>query len=991
MSPKKPRRLCAIMFTDMVGYTALMQENEALAAQKRDRHRQVFRSTHEQFGGEIVQYFGDGTLSVFDSVVQALNCSIAIQEQLQKKPRIDLRIGINLGEVVFDEEDIYGDGVNLASRIESFSIPGAVLTSDAVYQQVKNQSQFSFVSLGTFHFKNVKAPQEVFALSNAGLKVPQPHQLEGKGSRSSADKHHFPNPLTSFIGRVQEIREINSLIEQYRLVTITGTGGTGKSRVALQAANAVVMPFDDGIWWIELAPVSDPNQVGTAIVEALGIHQEVNQGMEDILIKYLRNRKLLLLLDNFEQILAAAPLINRILKQCKGVRIVVTSRVPLGIWGEQEYPLEPLPLPDLATASSQNKLAGSPSVELFVSRAQLVKPGFRLDTDNAVSVAQICIELDGLPLAIELAAARIKIFPPNRLLEKLSNRLDLLRTNNINIPARHQTLYQTINWSYELLEPKERKLLQRLAVFVGGNTLEAAEEVCAQNGLADWDLVEGMEALVSKSLVRVNENADAPRYYMLETIRDFARSVLEQSENQYAFFCAAHARYYLQLAEAAHPHLTGSDQRFWYAKLDDEYANLKAAIHWCEKTGKADWVYRFGYALWRFWAATNRVVEGQQTINGILNLPLPEADLSLRLKLLHGMGSLCLNTNDILRAVSIFEEIIEGWTKLNNEEQVANHQNNISWALMFIGKKERGEALTQQALTYHQRSDNVSGQCLSLNNLGGLYFYGFGQPRKALNYFNQSLALREQLGDERGIGFVKIFIGSCYSECGAYEKAQKTYEEAFAIHRARKDHYMMIMCLIHQVEMEFQKGNLEAIPPIVDQIDHLDPTTGIASSMQAHLLLQKTYGLLLSDPVEAEKWIEKALNLMESYSIVIIHRFIYIAGGYLWLEHQAYDRAHKYFRQALKVGLQQGHQFCTLDALELLSVVLAKLGKPEASCHFIGKAEKLRQSLQILSPLRNRPHLNSIINQLKDKLGEKEFAKLVYKGSTMNYSELSDR
>lgn len=307
-------RLAAVMFTDMEGYTALMQRDEALALQWRERHRRVMQETHSEFAGRIVQYFGDGTLSLFDSAIGAVRCAIAIQQQLAQAPRIPLRIGIHLGEVVLIDDDVAGSAVNIASRIESFSVSGAVLVSKTVVEQAGNQSDLAFKLLGEYAFKNVVEPMALFAVVSEGLVVPQATALAGKGSLASATtNHNLPVNLTSFIGRDRELSEVVDLIEDHRLITLTGPGGSGKTRLAIKVAEMLTADFTHGCHWIELAAVARPEQTAFAIAQALSLQQDVLNAIEDTLIRFLCDKHFLLVLDNFEQIVGAAPLVELLL------------------------------------------------------------------------------------------------------------------------------------------------------------------------------------------------------------------------------------------------------------------------------------------------------------------------------------------------------------------------------------------------------------------------------------------------------------------------------------------------------------------------------------------------------------------------------------------------------------------------------------------------------------------------------------------------------
>src|SRR6266702_2671219 len=417
MSDQLDRRLVAVMFTDMVGYTALMQADERLAIDKRDRYVRALERHHDAFGGTIVQRLGDGSMSMFSSSLDAVLAAVAIQQELGAQD-VPTRIGVHVGEVLVEPERLTGDAVNVAARIESFSVPGGVLLSDSAYEQIKNRTDVGMVRLGRFRLKNVGRPFELFAVSADGVVVPDPEALDGKGGRFASLPSNLPEPVTPLVGRAADVSSLIELVRDHRVVTITGPGGVGKA---------------------------------------------------------------LLLLDNLEQVVEAAPEVGWLAERCPGLRIVTTSRTPLRIAAEREYPLAPLELPPISDPVSTVSLMAYAAVALFVDRARTTRGSFELTPENAGAVAAVCRRLDGLPLALELAAARLRLLSPDSLLERLDRALDVLTSGTRDIPERQRTLRATIDWSHSLLTASEQQLFRRMAVFAGGSTLadlEAVGETC---------------------------------------------------------------------------------------------------------------------------------------------------------------------------------------------------------------------------------------------------------------------------------------------------------------------------------------------------------------------------------------------------------------------------------------------------------------------------------------------------------------------------------
>ena len=490
------RRLVAVMFTDMAGYTALMQADEELAVGKRERYWVALERRHDVFGGTIVQRLGDGSMSMFPSSLAAVQAAVAIQQDLAPED-VPVRIGVHVGEVVVEPERLTGEAVNIAARIESFAVPGGVMLSDSAYAQVHNRGDVAAVSLGRFKLKNVGRPYELYAIAAEGVVVPDPASLAGKGEASLPS--NLPDTATPLLGRAADLASLAQLAREHRVLTIVGPGGVGKTRLLVELARLLSPEFLDGVVFVPLADVTDGAEVVPALAESVDVKEAEERTLADGIVALIGDRKALLLLDNLEQIVeAAAPEVARLVERCPELRIVATSRTPLRIAAEHEYPLAPLELDS--------------AVALFAERGSLNVTG-----DNVPVIEELCRRLDGLPLALELAAARLRLLSPDALLERLDHALDVLTTGPRDAPMRQQTLRATIAWSHSLLSEAEQRLFRRLAVFAGGFTVTDAEAVCGEGCLDD------LESLVDKALVQ----RDGERLRLLQTIGEYARERLE--------------------------------------------------------------------------------------------------------------------------------------------------------------------------------------------------------------------------------------------------------------------------------------------------------------------------------------------------------------------------------------------------------------------------------------------------------------------------------
>jgi predicted ATPase/class 3 adenylate cyclase len=554
MSANLERRLVAVMFTDMVGYTALLQADERSAIEKRERYVAALERNHAELGGTIVQRLGDGSMSMFPSALAAAQAGVAIQQELAAQA-VSTRIGIHVGEVIVEPERLTGNAVNIAARIESFAAPGAVMLSEDAYEQFRSRSDLPVVPLGEFRFKNVGRPFELYALAAEGLVVPDPETLEGKGERLALLPTNLPVSTTPLVGRAADLAFLADLARDHRVLTITGPGGVGKTRLLAELGRLLAPEFVDGVAFVTLADVIDDGGFLPALAEALDVKEAEGRTLGEGIEALLGNRKALLLLDNLEQIVgAAATEVARLVDACPELSIVATSRTPLRIAAERDYALAPLELDS--------------AVSLFVARA----PSLELTAANEAVVSEICRRLDGLPLALELAAARLRLLSPDALLDRLEHALDLLASGARDTPGRQQTLRATIEWSHSLLDEREQRLFRRLAVFAGGCTFADVEAVGADPGTSCLD---ELESLVDKALVQ----SDGPggRLRMLETIREFAgeRLAAAGEEDEIA---VRHAQRYADVARAIRDGVEGDAQVASVERGIEEEANLQTAL-----------------------------------------------------------------------------------------------------------------------------------------------------------------------------------------------------------------------------------------------------------------------------------------------------------------------------------------------------------------------------------------------------------------------------
>jgi len=597
---------------------------------------------------------------------------------------------------------------------------------------------------------------------------------------------NLPLQPTPLIGREREVEEVCRRLrsKEVRVLTLTGPGGTGKTRVSLQVAAELTDEYEDGVFFVALAATADLSLVVPTVARTLGLIEASSQPPEEVLKGYLRDRHMLLVLDNFEQVLEAAPLIDEVLHAAPSVKVLVTSRTPLKLYGEHEFPIPPLSLPQSEAMSSTEHLADYGAIRLFLDRTRAVNPEFSLTEENARAVAEICQRLDGLPLAIELAAARVKLLPPQALLSRLGNRLKLLTGGARNLPERQRTLRNTIEWSYGMLEEGEKTLFARLAVFSGGGTLEAIEVVCDAEGDLPVDPLEGVSSLLDKSLLRqVAEQEDEPRFEMLETIREFALEKLEESADAGAVE-HVHAEFYLALAEQAEPRLWGPEDAAWLERLEREHDNMRAALSWALDHEEVDLALRLGAALRWFWNMGGYYGEGRRWLEATLAKEGGASPLA-RAKALEGLAWLANQQGDLDRA----EAIAEDGLRLSLEAKLgdvvaADFQNVLGDAARQRGDYERAAELLEESLKLHRKSRDVSGLAWSLGNLA-IVSTDHGNYEQAKRLYEEGLALSRSLGGAELLGSYLISLGYEYLLEGDPKRARELNEEAVALYRRR--------------------------------------------------------------------------------------------------------------------------------------------------------------------------------------------------------------
>jgi len=778
-----PTGTVTFLFTDIEGSTDLLERlGDRRYAGVLAEHHRLLRSIFTEGGGREISTHGDAFLVAFRRAGDALNTAVAAQRKIAAHDwpggaSLRVRMALHTGEPVTVAGDYVGLDMHRAARICAAGHGAQILLSLTTRILVEDRlpSGVSLRDLGLHRLRDLQQPERVFQVLHPDLPADFP-PLRSFETQAT----NLPRQLTSFIGREREMAEVKRLLRTARLLTLTGTGGAGKTRLAIQVAGDVVGAYADGLWMVELGALSDPARVPQAVASALGVREVAGRPLLEALVDYLKGRRLLLVLDDCEHLVAAcAHLTETLLRACPDLQILATSREVLNIAGEVTFPVPSLSVPDPQPVFSLEHLVLYEAVRLFVDRAMLAQPAFALTARNAPAVAQVVRRLDGIPLAIELAAARVKVLPVEQIAARLDDRFRLLAGGSRTTLPRHQTLRAAIDWSYELLPEKERAVLRRLSVFAGGWTLEAAEAVCAGDGVEASDVLPLLTQLVLKSLVLTEEQVGGVRYRLLETVRQYSRDRLMES-GEAAGVRERHRDWYVVLAERAESELVGADQAAWFDRLETEHDNLRQALEWSLESHEAEAGLRLAGAAWRFWFVRGYLAEGRGWLEGLLRTG-GEAPAAVRAKALKAAGNLAVfGQGDHASGRSLYEESLAIWRKLGHKQGVATLLSNLAALVSGQGDHAAARALYEESLAICRELKDQWGTASALNNLG-FASYRQGDYVAARNSYQESLAIWRELKDKQSIARAVTNLGLVATREKQYEQSRALCDEGLVI------------------------------------------------------------------------------------------------------------------------------------------------------------------------------------------------------------------
>ena len=846
-----PAGTVTLVFTDIEGSTGLLQTlgdgyREVLA----DHHRLV-REAFATHGAFERGSAGDGLYFVFPTARAAVQAAIDGQLAITGHAwpdgvAIRDRMGLHTGEPQSASEGYVGLDVHRAARICAAGHGGQILISQTTRDLIAGElpPSISIADLGSHRLRSLDMPLRLYQVTCPGLAgdFPPPRTTD-------APRNNLKLEVTSFVGRERELDQATRILEQSSLLTLTGPGGVGKTRIGLRLARVLLDRFEDGAWIVECGTLTDPAFVLPSVVSTIGLTEPAGRSLLAAIVDHLKGKRLLLVLDDCDPVLAeCAELAEALLRSCSGVRVVVTSREALGVPGEAILPIASLTTPELGSTVTAGDLGAVDACRLFVERARAVQPTFALTEQNARSVAQLCRRLDGIPLAIELAAARVRALPVEQIAARLDDRFRLLTGGSRAAAARHQTLRATIDWSYDLLTVPERAVLRRLSVFAGGATLEAAESVCAGDPVDPIEILDVLGRLVEKSLVFTDPTATEARFRLLETVREYARDRLVEADEGDTTL-RRHRDWYLALVDEASPaFFHGPEPADWLPRLDREHDDLRAALDWClDQPGEGRSGLRIAAGLWRYWEIRGHLTEGRGWLERMVEAV--GGDVSpLLANALTGAGSLAFMQGDFRAASTFHEASLALHRQIGDRQSVAYAANNLANTAVQLGDHARARALYEETVALTRELGDVRGVAFGSINLADVATRQ-GDLDEARELHVEILAMIRELGDRWMEAFAIDTFARATGRAGDREAARALHVEALAILEEMGDRRGIARALTNLADLALSDGEIARARELFLQSlairQSLGDMPGLASAME-HLA-----GAVATDDAEA--------------------------------------------------------------------------------------------------------------------------------------------
>ncbi len=971
-----PAGTVTFLFTDVEGSTRLWEEHPQAMREALARHDALVADAVQRHRGSVVKSRGEGDslFSVFSSAAEGVVAALDAERAICAEPwpsdiNLRIRAALHTGEAGLREGDYYGSAVNRCARVLALAHGGQILLSEVTASLVQDSlpPRATLRSHGLRQLRSLKRPEHIYQLLHPDLPETRPTL------RSVAvEPPNLPTVLSSFVGRARELAELKELLESARLLTIAGPAGVGKTRLALQLAREAVDDFDDGAWWVALAPLTDPSLVPQAVASALMVREVPSRPLIGQLIDHVRPKSLLVVLDNCEHLVdACADLIGTLLPACPGLKIVLTSREVLNIAGEQTWRTPPLALPEPRDGIAIDHLKQAEAVQLFVQRARLVEHGFEATEQNGEAIARLCRHLDGNALAIELAAARTNVMSVEEILANLDDRFRLLAGGGRSAPPRQRTLRAALDWSHDLLSEPEQKLMGRLSMFAGGPTLASVQAVCTSDGIERHDVLDLLSQLVAKSLLQTDKDpTGSTRYRLLETIRQYYRERLAAVHD-----AAVHRRFadhFLALAEEAEPRLAGAEQVDWLHRIEAEHDDMRAALRWMADNGEDGLALRLVGALWRFWYRRGFFAEGSRQLSRVLGTEGARAETLERANALRGAGAFACVEGDFAAARSYYDESLAIFREHDDQPGIARALSDQAQLFYYQEDLENARALYEQSLEIKRELGDRHALANGLYNLGMLIHHRQVDPAAARPLYEEGLAIWKELENKRGIALVLKELGKVASDQGNLDEAESLWEESRALLRELGDRsgigWLQMSLGIAQRERGERAAAHSLFGESLETARELGDRRCEAQALGYLAQLARQEG----DWEMARRQYQEALAIHQEMGqqrelgayLADLGRVSSACGDY--------EEAAEYCSQALGIHRETGIEVDILDSIEAFAGLAARRAQPRRALVLASAAAKLREANGTPMFPSEQRLLESELDQARQALGGAE-------------------
>jgi predicted ATPase/class 3 adenylate cyclase len=952
-----PTGTVTFLFTDIEGSTRLWQQHPGPMKDALLRHHALLQQTIESSNGYVFQIVGDAFCAAFHTASEGVAAAIAVQRTLAGEPwggtgpirvRMALHTGtadLHAGEYKSGE---YMSGLTLShtARLLSVAYGGQILVSNATKELVRNDlpSLMELRDLGLHRLRDLARAEHIYQVVARDLLdvFPALKSLE-------VVPNNLPRQLTTFIGRERLIAEAKCLLAETHLLTITGPGGSGKTRLSLEIAASLLTEYPDGVWLVEFAPLADPARVPQLLATTLGVREEAGRPLVTTLTDHLRSKRVLLLLDNCEHLVdACARLADALLRDCPGITILPSSREALGLPGEVAFHVPPLSLPDSRHVVPPERFAEYEAIRLFIDRAVAVRPDFTLTDETASAVVQICRRLDGIPLAVELAAARARTLSVQQITAHLDERFRLLTSGSRTALPRHQTLRGLIDWSYGLLSEAERGLFRRVSVFAGGWTLGASVMVCAGDGVDRYDVVELLGRLVAKSLCLTDGQGSDPRYRLLETVREYGLEKLAEIP-ECQLVLARHRDFYLGFAEDAESRLQGPEQVAWLQRLEADHDNLRAALRWSLDHEETEPALRLGSALSLFWDTHGYVREGREWLDELLacareratSVVTPEGRRALA-KVLDAASRTRARWSEFPQATEFLTQGLAVWRELGDKHGIAGALNNLAVGATQSGDRARARVLVAESLALFRELSDKRGTAHALNNLADI-LNGDGDLAGARTLFEESVPLFESVEDKRGLSHALDNLGGILTAQGDYSPAEALYSKSLRLAEELGDNHAIATALRSLGGVAHHRGDhaqaRSCYEDSVARFREMSDGFCLAKSLIGYALSSHEVGDHGHARVLGDQGV--ALLLEADAKGELTPRLNQL--GAAALAHGDVARAARFFGQSLELYSETHDELGIATSLESLATAVAARGRAPSILRFLAAADARRR------------------------------------------------